>query len=142
MHAGSTAKPGSLLGPACVYGNDHSLISAVGKNAGAISNLLPRAGNMTKNATCEVHTLLYEDPNPHFTDSKVPFSHLCFPNFSDRALSGGSNKSIPRLIVETHEYLCKLSMRHKRLKKAQRTSISNSQPAATSNAQPAATSNV
>ena len=133
MHAGSTAKPGSLLGPACVYGNDHSLISAVGKNAGAISNLLPRAGNMTKNATCEVHTLLYEDPNPHFTDSKVPFSHLCFPNFSDRALSGGSNKSIPRLIVETHEYLCKLSMRHKRLKKAQLTRISNAQPAATSN---------
>ena len=75
---------------------------------------------MMANSQCAVHTLIYEDPNIHHTESGVPFSHICFPNFSDRALAGDSNKNIPRLIDETHEYLCKLAMRHERLKKAQR----------------------
>ena len=75
---------------------------------------------MMANSSSAVHTLIYEDPNIHHTESGVPFNHICVPNFLDRALAGNSSKNIPRLIDETHEYLCKLAMRHKRLEKAQR----------------------
>ena len=113
MHLGRQAKPGSLFGGKCAY--DKYLNDVVSAQSGSFKNLLPMALNMTQNGNCAEHTLLYEDPNIHYTDTQIPFTHICFPNLSDRALSGDSNKQIQRLIDETHEYLSKIAMRHDRL---------------------------
>ena len=116
-----------MYGENCKYGNDMNFNTALASNIGTMKNLLPRSSNMTANSKCDQHTLLYVDPNIHYTESGVPFNHICFPNLSDRALGSDSNKSIPRLIEETHEYLVNLSMRHRRLKADHESAASDSE---------------